>query len=148
MRHGGKVAPGLAVLFSLLLGGGGQASAQEVAVVIERIARFWADEDAGSIAEQSAREGISINLDGRALGPLGGRQVTAVLRQLFQDHQTLRVRPMTPQMVGGEPPKAFGEITWQQQPRGTTIPEKTSVFVALVLQDGRWRISEIRVLRS
>ena len=48
-------------------------------------------------------------------------------------------------MVGGQPPRAFGEVTWMMQPRGTTIPERVTVFVAWVLQKDRWRITEIRL---
>ena len=79
------------------------------------------------------------------LGPLRARQVAAVLRELFERSETIQVRRLSAQIVGGQPMSAFGEITWMMQPRGTTIPERVTVFVAWVLQSDRWRITEIRL---
>jgi hypothetical protein len=49
--------------------------------------------------------------------------------------------------VGGTPTRAFGEISWTTRARGTTIPERATIFVAFVLEDERWRITEIRLIR-
>ena len=124
------------------------ASAQNVQSVVDRLAEFWARGDAASVAALSARDGISLNLDGRTAGPLAARQATALLRRLFDERETINVRMMQPQMVGGQPPRAYGEISWMMRSRGTTIPDKTSVLISLVLEDGRWRVTEIRFVRS
>ncbi len=124
------------------------ASAQNVQNVIDRIAGFWARGDAASVSALAARDGISLNLDGKTAGPLAARQATALLRRLFDERETINVRMMQPQMVGGQPPRAYGEISWMMRSRGTTIPDKTSVLISLVLEDGRWRVTEIRFVRS
>ena len=49
--------------------------------------------------------------------------------------------------IGGSPTRAFGEITWTAKARGTTIPERATVFVAFVRDEDGWRITEIRLLR-
>ena len=115
--------------------------------MINRFTDLWARGDATAIAELSSRDGVTLDFGGRMMGPLGLRQVAAMLRRLFDDRETLSVRMMTPQIVGGSPPRAFGEISWMMRSRGTTIPEKTSVFVALILQNDRWRITEIRFVQ-
>jgi len=124
------------------------ASAQNVESVVDRIAELWARGDAASVASLAARDGISLNLDGKTAGPLAARQATALLRRLFDERETINVRMMQPQMVGGQPPRAYGEISWMMRSRGTTIPDKTSVLISLVLEDGRWRVTEIRFVRS
>ncbi len=122
-----------------------QASAQSVEAVMDQFTSYWASGDASAIAELAAENGITLDLDRKHSGPLRERQVAAVLRNLFEQRETIQVRRLAPQMVGGQPPRAFGEVTWMMQPRGTTIPEKVTVFVAWNLQKDRWRITEIRL---
>jgi hypothetical protein len=123
------------------------AWAQNVESVVDRLTGYWARGDAVSIAALAAREGVSLDLDGRTMGPLSARQTTAMLRRLFEERQTINVRMMSAHIVGGRPSRASGEITWMMRSRGTTIPEKTSVFIALVLEEDRWRVTEIRFVR-
>lgn len=125
----------------------GTLAAQNVERVIDRLTGLWASGDATAISALSASDGVIINSDGKPTGPLGLRQVAALLRRYFDDRETLSVRMMSAQIVGGSASRAFGEISWTMRARGTTIPEKTSVFVALTLEDGRWRITEIRFVK-
>ncbi|HSL69196.1 MAG TPA: DUF4440 domain-containing protein [Longimicrobiales bacterium] len=118
--------------------------AQNIGSVMDRFATYWARADASAIAALASDDGITLNIDSKQMGPLGPRQVTALLRRLFDDSETINVRPLTPQIVRGDPPRAFGELTWTMRPRGTTIPERTTVFVAWILEDDHWRITEIR----
>ena len=119
--------------------------AQSVETVMDQFASYWASGDASSIASLAAENGITLDLERKHSGPLRERQAAAVLRNLFEQRETIQVRRAAPQMVGGQPPRAFGEVTWMMQPRGTTIPERVTVFVAWVLQKDRWRITEIRL---
>jgi uncharacterized protein (TIGR02246 family) len=138
------------VLLAAALWSGGtvhEISAQKVEDTIDRFASLWARGDANAIAALAAEDGISLDLDGKPMGPLGGRQVAALLRRLFDERETIAVRPLVTQVVGGDPARAFGEINWMTRPRGTTIPEKTSVFVALVRAGDRWRVTEIRFVK-
>src|SRR5688500_18045796 len=123
------------------------ADAQQVESVIDRLTGSWARGDASAVAAMASRNGMSLDLGGKPVGPLASRQVGAMLRQLFDERETLSVRPKAPQVVGGTPPRASAEITWTTRARGTTIPEQTSVFVALIFEKDRWRITEIRLVQ-
>jgi hypothetical protein len=123
------------------------AEAQSLDQTLERIAAAWHRADAGTIARLAASAGISLNFDGQAVGPLPPRQAAAGIRRVFEDRESLGVRSNMSRTVGGSPPRAFGEINWTTRARGTTIPERATIFVALVLEDERWRITEIRLIR-
>jgi hypothetical protein len=107
----------------------------------------WAREDAGAIAGYTARKGAAMDLDGQPLGPVAGRQVSALLKRLFEEGgETVSVTPTNVQELPGNPARGYVELIWVRRPRGTTIPERVKVFVALMQQDSNWRITEIRVL--
>jgi hypothetical protein len=129
----------------LLLGAFTAVRGQSVESVMDQFASYWASGDAAGIAGLAAENGITLDVERKQSGPLRERQVAAVLRDVFQKRETIQVRRHAPQIVGGQPPRAFGEVTWMTQPRGTTIPEKVTVFVAWILQKDRWRITEIRL---
>ena len=130
---------------SLLLVRLAPVRAQNVESVMDQLTSYWASGDAGAIAGLASENGITLDLDRRHSGPLRERQVAAVLREMFGQRETIQVRRISAQIIPGQPPRAFGEVTWMTQPRGTTIPEKVTVFVAWVLQKDRWRITEIRL---
>lgn len=130
-----------------LLLGFAQANAQDLTEVLDRVAALWASNDAHGLARFAAKGGIALDIDGKPMGPLGERQVAAVLRKLFEERETLQVRRMVTKIVGGEPTGGFGEISWVMRTRGTTIPERTTVFVAFTLQEQRWRITQIRFVQ-
>jgi uncharacterized protein (TIGR02246 family) len=132
---------------ALLLFAVSSAQAQDLESVMDRFESWWARGDASAIAGLAARDGITIDLDGKPLGPLGGRQISALLKRLFDDHETIQVRKLVTQVMGGRPARASSEISWVMRSKGTTIPEKTSVFIALVQEGERWRITEIRFVQ-
>jgi hypothetical protein len=139
-----------AAFFALLVmaGAGAQtAAAQSLEQSLERIAAAWHRSDAGAIAGYAARTGVTLNFDGQAVGPLGPRQAAAGIRRAFEDRESIGVRTNMSRTVGGTPTRAFGEISWTTRARGTTIPERATIFVAFVLEDERWRITEIRLMR-
>lgn len=122
------------------------AQAQRLDDVVLQVVEAWARGDAKALAALSAREGIAI--EGREVrtGPLGSRQAAAVLRRIFDDRETVAIRPGMVQMVGGSPRRAFLEITWVARAPETTQPERTKIFVELVLNHERWQITQIRML--
>jgi hypothetical protein len=123
------------------------ASAQELSPVLQRVAAAWHKGDAGALARLGAETGISLDVDGSTVGPLGARQAAAVLRRVFDDRESVSAAPRVSRTVGGEPARAFGEITWTTRARGTTIPERATLFVAFVREGDVWRITEIRLMR-
>ena len=51
------------------------------------------------------------------------------------------------QEVGGNPPKAYGEVIWTALRSQTTQPVRAVVFVEMVLEQERyWRITRIRLI--
>jgi hypothetical protein len=131
----------------LLLVSARGASAQELDITLDRIATAWHKGDAAAITAFAARAGISVDADGNPVGPLGPRQAAAVLRRVFDDRESLGARNIMTRDVGGEPARAFGEIGWTARTKGTTIPERATIFVAFVREDGAWKVTEIRIMR-
>jgi hypothetical protein len=120
--------------------------AQGLEETMRRVASMWAGGDVRGITGQAATSGFALELDARASGPVGSRQAAAALRSLFEDRETVSVRPGVVRVVGGEPSRAFGEMQWITRTRGTTIPERRTVFVAFVQEGRGWRVTEIRVM--
>ena len=133
----------LLALYALLLAA--PVHAQNPAQTLERIAAAWHKGDANAITALAARAGISVDVDGRAVGPLGARQAAAVLRRVFDDRESVSARTSMSRATGND--RAFGEVSWSMKARGTTIPEQATIFVALIREDGQWRVSEIRLLQ-
>jgi hypothetical protein len=131
----------------LLLASARSASAQDLQPVLERIAAAWHKGDAGAIAGLASRNGVSIDIGGASVGPLPQRQVAPVLRRAFDERESVSARVNMARQGAGEAGRAYGEIAWSIRARGTTIPERLNLYVGLILEDGAWRISEVRLLR-
>ncbi|HEX6308170.1 MAG TPA: hypothetical protein VFZ69_08290 [Longimicrobiales bacterium] len=136
-----------ALILALSTLGVSSASAQRLEPVLQRVASAWQRGDVGAITALGARGGISLDIDGSSVGPLGPRQAAAVLRRVFDDRESVTASSKAGRAVGGQPPRAFGEIIWTTRARGTTIPERATLFIAFVQQDDGWRITEIRLMR-
>ena len=139
----------LALAAALLLAAAGSARAQDLEQVLDRFAAAWHRGDAVAIAGLVSRSGVSIDIGGQGgqVGPLGVRQAAAVLRRILDERETTVVRAGIAQVVGGSPPRAFGEVVWNARSRGTTENEKATIFLALVRERDGWRINQIRLLR-
>lgn len=134
------------ILAATLLAATG-ARAQNVRPTVDDVARSWSRADAGAIAAGAARAGIAIEIGGDKHGPLNARQVSAVLRRLFDERETVQVSAGMAKVVEGSPDRAFGDLVWTARARGTTQPQRSTVFLAFVLEGERWRLTEIRVLQ-
>jgi len=121
--------------------------AQDLEQVLDRFASAWHRGDAAAIARLVSAKGVSIEIAGEQVGPLPIRQAAAVLKRLFDDRETTVVRAGLAQVVGGSPPRAFGEVVWTARSRGTTESENATIFLALVRERDGWKINQIRLLR-
>jgi hypothetical protein len=139
----------VALSIGFLLSIAAVASGQEAELdrVLDRLASSWARGDAHTLAALGARTGVSLDFDGEPIGPLTPRQAAAVLRSLFVGRTTDSLSPGLARVVGGQPLRAFGELSWTVRAQGTTIPERTTIFLALVWEGESWRITQIRLLR-
>ena len=116
-------------------------------VVFRSISTTWARDHARGLARFLAPEGVSIDVSDGPMGPLNERQAVALLRQVFDQGETVAVHAGMLERVGGTPPRAFGAITWVTLPVGTQLPVRRTVYFGLEFIDGGWRISEIRLIR-
>lgn len=142
-----RVRLGFACAAGALLLAAAPAHGQDLQQVLDQAAAALHRGDAGALAQLAAGAGMSVDVDGRAVGPLARRQAAAVIRRLFEDRESVGARTTMSRVVGGDPPRAFGEINWTLRVRGTTIPVRSTIFVALVREGEGWRITEIRLLR-
>ena len=125
------------------------ASAQrsdDLRTAFREVAFEWARADAGAVVRHMVPNGILIDASDGRMGPLTDRQATAVLRQLFEQGETVAVDIVMLERVGGRPPRAFASIIWTTRPRGTEVPVRRTVYFGLQLIDGAWRVSEIRLI--
>jgi hypothetical protein len=111
------------------------------------VARQWAGSDASGLVRHLDPTGVSIDVGDGPMGPLSDRQASALLRQLFDQGETVNVEAGMLERVGGRPPRGFGAITWTTRPRGTEVPIRRTVYFGLEWVDGAWRVAEIRLIR-
>lgn len=148
MRAPRSVHLGLLALLALATAGVGPAAAQDkLARFTERLTVAWARGDAGMIADLIIDDGVSMRVAGEPAGPLATRQAKAVLRRVFADVETVGVTLASRKVLPGNPDRAYLELLWTRRARGTTIPDRGTVFVAVVEQDQGWRITDIRLLQ-
>lgn len=138
-----RVVPAVLLLLMMRVS---SAHAQRLDDIVLHIADAWAHRDAKALVALAVREGVSIESRESRTGPLGARQAAAVLRRMFDQRETISIRPRLAQIVGGSPPRAFSEITWITRAPDTTEPERSIIFLELVLMDERWQITQIRLL--
>jgi len=119
---------------------------EELNVVFRSVASHWARGNASAVVRLIAPDGVFIDVSDGPMGPLGERQASALLRQLFEQGETVSVHAGMLERVGGEPPRAFGAVTWTTLPRGTRLPVRRTVYFGLRWIDGDWRVSEIRLI--
>lgn len=147
MRRG-AVAVLLAALFGVLLIAPRPVRAQEAELqhVLDSIAASWAQGDAADVIKYAVRSGISLDMKEGAVGPLPARQAVAMLRRFFTEFETVSVRPSEAEVTGGRPEQGYGELSWVVRAHGATVPELARVFIALVKENGAWRVTQIRLM--
>ena len=118
----------------------------ELRTSFREVATQWSREDAGAIVRRMVPGGLLIDAADGRMGPLTERQATAVLRQLFEQGETVDVDVVMVERVGGVPPRGFASIAWTTRPRGTEVPVSRTVYFGLQQLGGTWRLSEIRLI--
>lgn len=136
----------LAALALVLLPSLAAAQGEDLRTAFRDVATQWAREDAGAVVRHMVPGGLLIDASDGRMGPLTGRQATAVLRQLFEQGETVDVDIVMVERVGGVPPRGFASISWTTRPRGTEVPVRRTVYFGLQQLGGDWRVSEIRLI--
>lgn len=121
----------------------------ELGQTIARVGSAWADGDAAGIAALSSIDGIAFDLDleEESVAPVAESRAAAMLRRLLRKHRTLDVEFEMVEVVGGDPARGFGTLTWNFRTEGTTATRSRIIFLAAIEQDDGWRLTEIRLLQ-
>jgi hypothetical protein len=112
-----------------------------------RVARLWSDGNARALADLAPEGGhIVLALGADEARAVHERHVGAALRDLFNGRETVSVRTTQVTLSGGTPALGFSQLSWVSRPSGVTRPVTATVYLGAVLEDGVWRLREIRVL--
>lgn len=115
---------------------------------IAHAARLWGAGETDALVEMAPRDGrIILDVGSEGAGAVQERHVAAALRSLFRERETVSVRPTRVTIAGGEPLSGFGELTWVSRSRGVTVTRVSIVYLGAVLDEGVWRLRELRVLK-
>ncbi len=123
-------------------------SAQDpIGPMLHRFSTLWQRGDAAALAEYGASAGIELEIEGEPIGLITGRKLSAALRGVFANQETVSVIPGMSERVAGVDDRAFAELRWMLRPAGAVAPERHTVFLGLVRERDGWRVSQIRILR-
>lgn len=114
--------------------------------VLDSLAGLWARGDAAGIAGLSSASGVDFEVAGETVGTLSGRKLSGALRRVFEDRVTVAVVSRMTSPVQGVEDRAFGELGWELRRGGATVPEESTVFLALIHEPVGWRVTQIRIL--
>lgn len=123
--------------------GQGEAALRDL---VGSIARSWSRGDAASVLSSSSADGVRLQLPGAGSSRPSPRRAEAVLRRLLSEADGGRASAGMVSVVGGSPPRGFGELLWESGSPGTPGLVRTVVYLGFQMEGGRWRLTEIRLL--
>ncbi|HEU5186282.1 MAG TPA: hypothetical protein VFU01_17035 [Gemmatimonadaceae bacterium] len=118
------------------------ALAQDPREAIDRIRAAWSRQDAAAVVAGATR--IVIQLPGEAAtAPLGTDQAARAIERLFKDATEValvldEIRPLGQETV-------YAEMRRRFRVRGSDAVVEQRVFAAFRLDEGRWRLAELRI---
>ncbi len=115
--------------------------------MLQRVSSLWEHGNAAALAEYGASGGIEVEIEGEPMGLIAGRKLSAALRGVFANRETVAVIPGMSERVAGVDDRAFAELRWELRPAGGVATERHTVFLGLVREESGWRVSQIRILR-
>ena len=122
-------------LASLLVG-------QDVDQAIDRLRVSWLRQDAAAVLEGSTRVVVQLPREA-ATAPLGAEQASRALARLFVDATEAGLEVKAIRRVSSQ--TVYAEMTRQFRVRGSEATVEQQVFAAFRLEDGRWRLTELRI---
>jgi hypothetical protein len=115
---------------------------QDVTQTIDRVRASWLRQDAVGVLEGATR--VVVQLPGEAAtAPLGAEQASRALARLFVDATEDGLEVKTVRRVSGE--TVYAEMNRRFRVRGSEGTVEQQVFAAFRLEDGRWRLAELRI---
>jgi hypothetical protein len=110
------------------------------------LARAWAAGDVDQLARLLSRQGIHLRLGGLDRASLSARLAEAALRDFFRSFEQGSVQLVRTASLAGQPQRGFAEFRWQTRAPGTSNAQTQFIFMGLSLEDGGWRVNEVRLL--
>jgi ketosteroid isomerase-like protein len=118
------------------------ALSQDPTAAIDRLRGSWSRQDASGIVAGATR--VVVQLPGEAAtAPLASEQAARALGRLFVDATELALEVDTVNRLGNE--TVYAEMRRRFRVRGSDGTVEQRVFVAFRLEDGRWRLVELRI---
>jgi hypothetical protein len=134
-----------AVLF-LLVASPAAAQERSLQQFIQQAGQLWGDGDVAGLTNLVHGRGPLLLDTGAGTETVSKRNAGAALRALFNERETRSLRPVRVTLAGGTPPRGFGELSWTFRQRGAPAAQTRTVYVGASLEDGAWRLTELRVM--
>jgi len=115
--------------------------------VVSRLSQAWVDGDLEAIGSLVASAGVHIVLEGRDYHLLTERQAMATIRGLFRRYDGRAFEVTRASELGGAPARGISEVAWDTVDVGSGELVRRTLFIAFILEDGAWRVEDLRVLR-
>jgi hypothetical protein len=115
---------------------------QDPKAAIERLREAWSRQDAAGIVAGATR--VVVQLPGEAATvPLSAEQAGRALERLFRDATEVDLEIDAVRTLGNE--TVYAEMRRGFRVRGSDGTVVQRVFAAFRLEDGRWRLVELRI---
>lgn len=115
---------------------------QDVTQTIDRLRASWQRQDASGVLEGAARVVVQLPREA-ATAPLVAEQASRALARLFVDATEVALEVKAVRRVSGE--TVYAEMMRRFRVRGSEGTVEQQVFAAFRLEDGRWRLTELRI---
>ena len=115
---------------------------QDVAHAIDRLRASWLRQDAVAVLEGATRVVVQLPREA-ATAPLGAEQASRALARLFVDVTEAGLEVKAIRRVGTE--TVYAEMKRQFRVRGSAGTVEQQLFAAFRLEEGRWRLTELRI---
>lgn len=114
--------------------------------VAERVAGSWSGSEVARLGDLMLPRGIGVHSAGGGREMLDPRKAVAALEELLGHLRTTSVRVVRVHRTAGAGDRGSAELRWEAVAAGTSEILRHTIFVGFTLEEGRWRIYEIRVL--
>ena len=116
--------------------------AQDPRAAVDRLRQAWGEQDAAGVVAGASR--VVVQLPGEAAtAPLSSDQAARALERLFADATELGLDVDAVRTLGNE--TVYAEMRRRFRVRGSDGEVVQRLFAAFRLEDGRWRLVELRI---
>lgn len=123
-----------------------RAAADSPGAVFSRLASAFESGDASALAALVHREGLAVTDHGERTSEYSPSQAVYYFKNLFQGQRTLLFAyKMTQDDVDGGRARAMAE--WKRRRVDSDRVAEMQIVLVLALDEGRWRLSEINMIR-